>query len=104
MPDIVHESSGLNYSDNRPRVGATASRRPDTREKTKVTKEYNLRNKASSTSEGVQISSPPHDNTYSFNPNADTEALTSMCMVAKKSWADLCEEDTHPPKHGDNRP
>lgn len=101
VPLAAQQSPGC--SENRSEIGASVSRRQEARGKARVTKEYNLRNKATSSSVGARLSSPPHDNTYSFNPNADTEALNSMRMVAKKSWANLCEEDTHPPKHGDKR-
>lgn len=37
-------------------------------------------------------------NTYTVSSNVDTEALAST-----KSWAELCEKDDNPPKHGVDR-
>lgn len=64
--------------------------------KSKVTKDYNLRNKP-------LVSSPMHENNYTISSNVNTEALASMRMVSTRSWADQCEEENDPPKHGADR-
>lgn len=62
-----------------------------------VAKEYNLRNKP------LTITSQIHENTYTLTSAADTDALVSMRKASNKSWADMCDEDDNPPKHGVSR-
>lgn len=72
--------------------------------KVSVTKEYFLRNKPTHNTGGSRLaSSPPHDTSYTITSNVDNDALASMRFVATKSWADQCEEEENPLKHGLNR-
>lgn len=89
----------LSESDTAASDACSSKLRPKTnkkganRAKIEVSKEYNLRNKS------IHIS-PVHDNTYHITSEVDSEALEAMRKVSSRSWADLCEEDDHPPKHG----
>lgn len=69
-----------------------------------IPKEYFLRNKVVYNNGGARVaSSPPHDTSYAITSNVDSDALASMKMVANKNWADQCEEEEYPLKHGSKR-
>lgn len=60
-----------------------------------ATKEHNLRNRS-------RVASSIHVNSYMVTSRSDMLALHLMKMAANRSWADQCEDDDYPPKHGDD--
>lgn len=96
VEDVAIISSGTSSSSLRPSV----SGRKGGKEKLPITKEYNLRNRPADSNGGSRLASPPHDTSYVITSRVDNEALASMKLASSRSWADQCEDEDFPPKHG----
>lgn len=101
MVDVSSSANNDNSTRNEVGVGQVVASSKKGQNCGFISKEYNLHNKAV-VSHSVR-SSPPTEQNFVLGCQEDSVAMKSMRAVASKSWADMCEDDLNPPKHGSDR-